>query len=916
LLGGCEGSSRLELVGHGHGYGMSISTDMGSLPNSGKTIFALKTKCLDRHKAYLDYYNTQSSQKMHFRSNYGGVGHENFCGRDFRDSELRNMGQQGQFKGNYRNYSNTNRNSYTGNNNNNKTSGRSSVEKNREVECYGCGGTGHYANVCPSNSAKGNAKKSSERVYANSVRHNRGNFSSRNGNGYRTSTGKVFLGNENRNHRFNQNTENYTFSDSRDSARQETGYRNGRDRGYATTLRLDSGPISNDLESCAFVSRCENQSENLVSSATNKNEESKIYMALFDSGASYHMTGKKELLKNIKKIEHPRSILGFKDQFVSTPVEMGDLSIVTFNMNNEPSLLVLPDVRLDSDMSLTLFSEGLIMHSGCRGEVTAKFTNVINLENDKSVMVATAQPILKWVKFMIQEDYENSFLENNLKNSLRLGILAPTRENQNYDREMTLLYHRRTAHASAKYLRKLSEVTEGVPKFKVVPEVLYECDVCLKAKSTRVSHSKERVRGVRVLEIVNSDMIGPLTLARTGEKYVISIIDDYSLFAFCFCVSNKNDVTAVFEKFVNTMKNRFPNQGIAILRSDSASEYIRGQLADFCEKRGILSDPSNPYTPEQNGRSERYNRTLLEKVRCVLLDSFVPVEEWPSVVQMVSWIINRFPTRLNPQWKTPYEMFYGKKPDLSYLRVPGCAIHVHIDKQRRVEKKFGARAVLRILFGYNSNGVKAINPIDKNTMMTCNYVASEKQNWEDVVKALTENQGENIIEDPLIDHSYVWMYLARRTEYGNLSDSVPATYRDAMNSCFAQKWKKAIDSEIQSLLKNNVWSKVHRSENRLIKNKKLISTRWVFSVKYDNDIEVAKARLVARGFQDKNQYDLCETYSPVINQTVIRWIISFVNFYHLFLLAVDVKTAFLYGELEQDIFISVPQGLEGEDAGC
>jgi hypothetical protein len=171
-----------------------------TLPDSSKTIFALKTKCLDRHKAYLDYYATQNLNQTHFRSNYGGVG---FCRRDFGNGEFRNMGQQGQFKVDPRNYSSANRDLYRGSNNNNRTSSRFSTKKNKEVKCYGCGGTGHYANECPSNSRKGTGKKSSERVYANSARRNRETFSGRNGNGSRASAGGVFLGNENRNCGFN-----------------------------------------------------------------------------------------------------------------------------------------------------------------------------------------------------------------------------------------------------------------------------------------------------------------------------------------------------------------------------------------------------------------------------------------------------------------------------------------------------------------------------------------------------------------------------------------------------------------------------------------------------------------------------------------------------------------------------------------
>jgi len=120
-------------------------------------------------------------------------------------------------------------------------------------------------------------------------------------------------------------------------------------------------------------------------------------------------------------------------------------------------------------------------------------------------------------------------------------------------------------HASAKYLHKLVQNVEGIPKFKIISEVLYDCDTCMKAKSTRAPHTAMRVRGIRVLEIVNSDMAGPLEPARTGERFFVVIIDDYSLYGFAYAIHRKDQITSVFDDFINKMKARFPGQRIAIL---------------------------------------------------------------------------------------------------------------------------------------------------------------------------------------------------------------------------------------------------------------------------------------------------------------------------------------------------------------
>jgi len=117
---------------------------------------------------------------------------------------------------------------------------------------------------------------------------------------------------------------------------------------------------------------------------------------------------------------------------------------------------------------------------------------------------------------------------------------------------------------------ELQDLVEGIPKCRVIPEVLFDCHVCLKVKSTRALHTADRIRGECILEIVNSDMTGPLTPARSGERFVIVIVDDFSLYSFVYPVHSKDQITEVFESFVQAMRARFLGQRVAILCSDSA----------------------------------------------------------------------------------------------------------------------------------------------------------------------------------------------------------------------------------------------------------------------------------------------------------------------------------------------------------
>ena len=141
----------------------------------------------------------------------------------------------------------------------------------------------------------------------------------------------------------------------------------------------------------------------------------------------------------------------------------------------------------------------------------------------------------------------------------------------------------------------------------------------------------------------------------------------------------------------------------------------------------------------------------------------------------------------------------------------------------------------------------------------------------------------------------------------------PKTYKQAMNGPRAAFWQKGIDKELASQAKNKTWTLVPRSEASNI-----LTSRWVFNVKQipdgsGNTVESPKARLVARGFQQVEGLDYTETYAPVIKFTTIRLLLSLVAHYDLELHQMDVVTAFLNGDLDEDIYMEQPEGCIDEN---
>lgn len=138
----------------------------------------------------------------------------------------------------------------------------------------------------------------------------------------------------------------------------------------------------------------------------------------------------------------------------------------------------------------------------------------------------------------------------------------------------------------------------------------------------------------------------------------------------------------------------------------------------------------------------------------------------------------------------------------------------------------------------------------------------------------------------------------------------PITYNDAMQSEESEHWIKAIKEEMSSMNKNNVWKIVKRplnSENGKIAN--IIDSRWVFKRKIESGGTVKyKARLVMRGFKDRNHYDLRETYAPVSRLPLIRSMLAIINKHDLEVNQLDVKTAFLNGEIDREVYMEIPDG--------
>ena len=146
-----------------------------------------------------------------------------------------------------------------------------------------------------------------------------------------------------------------------------------------------------------------------------------------------------------------------------------------------------------------------------------------------------------------------------------------------------------------------------------------------------------------------------------------------------------------------------------------------------------------------------------------------------------------------------------------------------------------------------------------------------------------------------------------------LDNDEPASYEEAMMSPDSGKWQEAMQSEMESMSENQVWTLVDLPDSR-----KAVECKWIFKKKTDanGNVTVYKARLVAKGFRQVQGVDYDETFSPVVMLKSVRVLLAIAAFFDYEIWQMDVKTAFLNGNIEEELYMIQPEGfVDPKDAG-
>ena len=484
------------------------------------------------------------------------------------------------------------------------------------------------------------------------------------------------------------------------------------------------------------------------------------------------------------------------------------------------------------------------------------------------------------------------------------------------------------------------------------------CEACCFGKQARFPIPKSTERAARCGDLVHFDTCGPMSVnSPSGCKYLAVFVDDASGYLMVFPMKGKDDILKVVESVLVEVASA--GHRLRFLRSDNAAEYNSSGMTELLNKHLVKHQFSTPFVPAENGRVERQNRTVMESARAMLTASNLPKMLWAEAAKAAAHIRNRVPLK-RLEWKTPYEVWHGRKPSVEHLRIWGSTGYVYVEKHKR--DKLDPKSERRVLVGYDeksksyrmwlpgtrdvkiSRDVRFVEAIPKRSVMfdisgsdasedQAPGVASQSRQFEKRVFSdlnsstarspcpkRVEREASRVAKDRIQNIANLerldddeWLrtetplgMAAPMCDYAYCSSECPKTFQEALRSPDAELWKKAADEEYNSIMANETWELVEKPVGA-----NLIKSMWIFRVKVRPDgSERHKARLVAKGCSQKANVDFFDTYSPVTRMTSIRCILALVAANDLEMVQCDVSTAFLYGDLDEDIYLKQPEGYD------
>jgi transposase InsO family protein len=398
-----------------------------------------------------------------------------------------------------------------------------------------------------------------------------------------------------------------------------------------------------------------------------------------DNGATKHVTNCPDLFIEFQEFQSP-CVIKAAGQEALKAIGKGTIQIWSFTGSNSLKM-TLNDVWLVPQISKNLFSVLAAQDRNDNSRFLSTVTECYLEVNGKTVLCGSRVKGGTLYKAAIEPVIPGK--------EERVSIAKASNSTLQ-------LYHERWGHQDKQHVRQMLKSELGID-VKLVRDI---CEPCVFGKAHRLPFGT-RVKTTKPGELFSTDVVGPFCESFSKKRFLVVFKDSYTKFRYGFVMKQKSDVKVVLKQFLAHAKTLGHN--IQELLSDNGGEFDCEEVKRILSENGISQRLTAPYTPEQNGGSERENRTIVEMARTFKYSNSeveFPDAIWAELVTSAIYILNRT-GKSSKDGVSPYELWMGKKPRIKHLRIIGSSCYVHIPAERR--KKMDKKAVKGFLVGYDGD---------------------------------------------------------------------------------------------------------------------------------------------------------------------------------------------------------------------
>ncbi|OBZ71294.1 Retrovirus-related Pol polyprotein from transposon TNT 1-94 [Grifola frondosa] len=371
---------------------------------------------------------------------------------------------------------------------------------------------------------------------------------------------------------------------------------------------------------------------------------------IVDSGASSPMSSQRDWFIHYTSLSSPKRVWLGDERFILA-VGIGQISATVHLDDGKTRTVIIPGVYHVPDLNGNLLSVSHLTRRGYSVNFGDAGCRILSPTGELAAVAREAEGlyILK-VSPRIPEQTYIAELDYGLEDSMDPGPTPPITAlvaKATESKADLATWHRRLGHISVDSVIKM--VRKGMVKGMSIVGSLTKpktvCKPCLEGKQHRNPIPKlSEVEYPEVNFRTHSDLCGPMqTTARGGYRYFCTFVEGYSGNVTVKLLKSKDDEVVQFVAYARRSKLE-TGKPLKILRTDGGGEYVNKKLEAICIVEGIHHEQTNAYTPQENGKAERMNRTLMEMARTLLKESGLPNSYWGDAVLYAAYIVNRTPS--------------------------------------------------------------------------------------------------------------------------------------------------------------------------------------------------------------------------------------------------------------------------------